>query len=65
MNKIKGYRNMAGLTQKEMSEVLGIAESTYRKKEKGYSNFKDYEIKKFSEVINRINPDVSVKDIFF
>lgn len=65
MNRIKGYRNMIGMSQKDMSKILGIAESTYRQKEKGKSVFKENEIKKFIDAVKSVDPSVNVKDIFF
>lgn len=56
---------MMGLSQKEMSKILGIAESTYRQKETGKSNFKDTEIEKFMMHIKSIDPNINIKDIFF
>lgn len=38
--KLKTYRSMAGYTQKEMAERLGISESYYNKMENGNSPMK-------------------------
>ena len=65
MNRVKGYRNMVGMTQKEMSKNLGISEGTYRQKEKGKSSFKDLEIKLFTDTVKKFYPDIKEKDIFF
>lgn len=35
MNKIKGYRNMLGLTQEELGKKLGISKQSYYNKETG------------------------------
>ena len=39
LNKVKGYRNMLGLTQDEFAEAVNIAARTYYNKEKGISQF--------------------------
>src|SRR5699024_8756854 len=43
MNKIKGYRNMLNLNQKEMAELLGISKQSYWNKENGKNEFSDKE----------------------
>jgi len=65
MNRVLGYRKMIGLTQSKMAKELGIAEATYRMKEKGRSYFTDKEITSFIEVLKRADPNVNVSDIFF
>lgn len=65
MNKIKGYRNMIGFSQKEMGKVLGIAEATYRNKENGKSSFKESEIELFYQTLLAKGVDIKVSDIFF
>lgn len=37
MNKIKGYRNMFGLTQEKLGELLGLSRITVARKEKNDS----------------------------
>lgn len=41
-NKVRGYRNMLGMTQKQMGKALGISKQSYMNKEKGYVTFKDF-----------------------
>lgn len=36
---LKGIRVMQGLTQKDMAQIIGKSESTYRKKENGEIDF--------------------------
>ncbi|AEZ61461.1 transcriptional regulator, putative [Streptococcus infantarius subsp. infantarius CJ18] len=43
LNKIKGYRNMLGLTQEQMGKKLGITKQTYHNKEVGKNSFSDKE----------------------
>jgi DNA-binding XRE family transcriptional regulator len=65
MNRIIGYRNMIGLTQKEMAKELSVSEGTYRNKEKGKSSFKDNEMEIFLKLVRREFPSVTIDDIFF
>lgn len=65
MNRVLGYRKMAKLTQCQMGELLGISEVTYRKKEKGISDFTQTEMKKFLEAVRIYDKEVTIEDIFF
>lgn len=65
MNKILGYRKMAGLTQKAMAAVLNISEGQYRAKEKGRYPFNVDEIKKFHAELSEKGITVKVDEIFF
>lgn len=64
-NKLKGYRVMAGLTQKDMAEALGISPSAYNQKENGTININIDESKKLYEFIRNKLPNVNFEDIFF
>lgn len=65
MNKVKGYRIMAGYSQKDMSQLLNISEGTYRNKENRKTSFKENEMAVFTSVINKKGIDVKISDIFF
>ena len=39
INKVKGYRNMLGLSQKDMANKLNISINAYRNKENGKVEF--------------------------
>lgn len=64
-NRIKVYRQLCGKNQIEMSEVLGVSESQYRQKENGNFEFKESEILKFLNEVNKYVPNATVEDIFF
>ena len=64
-NKIKGYRSMLGLTQKEMGNKLGISKETYIKRENGYIKFKDNEKMIVKELLVPLFPDITIEQIFF
>lgn len=65
MNKIKGYRNMIGKTQKDMAKMLGISSNAYNKKEKGETPFKDNEKIMFKNMLLPYFPEITIDDIFF
>ena len=65
MNKVKGYRNMLKLTQKQIAEKLDISTVAYIKKENGKSEFKDSEKIKFKELLLPYFPNITLEEIFF
>lgn len=65
MNKIRGYRNMLGKTQKEMAQIFGISTNAYSKKEQGQIPFKDDEKILFKDMLSQYFPSITIDDIFF
>lgn len=65
VNKVKGYRNMLKLTQKELAQNLGISTVSYIKKENGKTDFKDVEKLKFKSLLVPYFPEITLEDIFF
>lgn len=65
VNKVKGYRNMLKLTQKELAKNLGISTVSYIKKENGKTDFKDVEKLKFKSLLVPYFPEITLEDIFF
>ena len=65
MNKVRGYRVMLGLTQKEMAIKLDCSVSSYQSKERGNVDFKDVEKLKFLSLVKRVDNSVRLEDIFF
>ena len=63
--KVKGYRNMLGLTQKEMAKKLNISSQSYHNKEKGYVAFKDSEKLIIKKMLLPMFPNITLEDIFF
>jgi len=63
--KIVGYRKMCGLSQKKMSEELGISVQAYRNKESGKTQFTSGEMQKFKNLVEKVLPDVTLEVIFF
>ncbi len=63
--KIVGYRKMCGLSQKRMSQELGISVQAYRNKETGKTQFTSGEMQKFKSLVENILPDITLEAIFF
>lgn len=63
--KVKGYRNIIGVTQEEMARRLSISVQSYRNKEKGRVSFRDTEKIKIKEMLEPIIQDIKIDDIFF
>lgn len=63
--RVKGYRVMLGLTQKEMADVLGLSAQSYYLKENGRVKFTYDEMRVFRDMVQTIMPDVTIDDIFF
>lgn len=64
MNKVKGYRNMANLTQEEMAKALNISVVSYNLKEKGEREFTQSEMVAFVEKIKTVVPSATLDLIF-
>lgn len=64
-NKIVGYRNMMGMTQKDIAEHFDISSQAYWKKEKGKVPFSDKEKVIFKNLLNSIFPSITIDEIFF
>lgn len=64
-NKVKGYRNMLNLTQKETAIKLGISYVSYCNKENGKRDFKDNEKLKFKKMLEPHFPNITLEEIFF
>ena len=63
INKLKGYRTMANLSQKEMSERAGINERTYQNKENGVSELTLSEANNIVRVLNECGVDITISDL--
>lgn len=64
-NKIRGYRNMLGLTQEQLGKKLGMSKQTYHNKEVGRNSFTDEEKMTFKKLLLPLFPDITIEDIFF
>lgn len=57
--KVKEYRVIKGLTQNELSNLLGITQQAYSRKERGERSFTIEEIKKLKQIFN-----ISYEELF-
>ena len=66
VNKLRGYRVMAGVTQVEMSRVIGYSsQQAYAQKENGRTPFKFKEMKAIRDYLNaKLNMTLTMDEIF-
>ncbi|MCC9700289.1 helix-turn-helix domain-containing protein, partial [Streptococcus agalactiae] len=65
MDKLRGYRVMLGLTQKDMSDKLNISLQSYNNKETGKSAFNDKERLAIKSMVSEIKPDITIDELFY
>ncbi|WP_065580945.1 helix-turn-helix transcriptional regulator [Staphylococcus hominis] len=66
MNSVLGYRKMINKTQKDIAKLLNISEQTYRKKEKGITEFNKKEMLMIKNLLSEKGlKNISIEDIFF
>lgn len=65
INKVRGYRNMLGLTQEQLGAKLKMTKQSYCNKENGRSRFSDTEKLAFKNLLLPVFPNISIEDIFF
>ncbi|WP_334116584.1 helix-turn-helix transcriptional regulator [Streptococcus parasuis] len=65
MSKLKGYRVMLGLTQKELSDKLGISLQSYNNKETGKNAFNDRERLAIRDMVKKVKPDITIDELFY
>ncbi len=64
-NMIKGYRNMVGMKQSDMANVIGVSRQSYWNKETGRTAFSDREKALFRDEVKKVLPEIKIDDIFF
>ncbi|HEM6284971.1 TPA: transcriptional regulator [Streptococcus suis] len=65
MSKLKGYRVMLGMTQKNMADKLEISLQSYNNKETGKTSFTDRERLIIREQVKEIKPDITIDELFY
>ncbi|CYV40912.1 transcriptional regulator [Streptococcus suis] len=65
MSKLKGYRVMLGLTQKNMADKFGISLQSYNNKETGKTSFTDRERLIIRDLVREIKPDITIDELFY
>lgn len=64
INKLKGYRTMAGYTQEEISKHLGISKSLYVYCENGIRTFTQERKNIVYQLLKKKIPDLKIEDVF-
>lgn len=62
---VSKYRKFLGLTQKDVSELLGISTQAYSRKEREYVAFTDKEKIIIRDEFRKEFPNITVGEIFF
>ncbi|HEP1541289.1 TPA: helix-turn-helix domain-containing protein [Streptococcus pyogenes] len=65
MSRLKGYRVMLGLTQKQMAEQLRISLQSYNNKETGKNAFNDRERLAIKTMVAKVKPDITIDELFY
>ncbi|HFU4001218.1 TPA: helix-turn-helix transcriptional regulator [Streptococcus suis] len=65
MSKLKGYRVMLGLTQKNMADKFGISLQSYNNKETGKTSFTDRERLIIRDLVREIKPGITIDELFY
>lgn len=65
MSKLKGYRVMLGLTQRQMAKKLNISLQSYNNKETGKNAFNDKERLAIKSMVAEIKPDITIDELFY
>lgn len=63
MNKVKGYRNMIGYTQKQMAEALDMPLRSYMDKENGITDFSIEKYKAIRDLFNAKGLKLKIDDL--
>lgn len=64
-NKVKGYRAMLGITQKELADRLGVTIQSVSNKERGITAFTDNEKVVIKKMLEPHFPHITIDEIFF
>ena len=56
---------MLGLTQKELSDKLGISLQSYNNKETGKNAFNDRERLAIRDMVKKVEPDITIDELFY
>ncbi|MDO4679668.1 MAG: helix-turn-helix transcriptional regulator [Aerococcus sp.] len=59
------YRHSFAKTQAEAAKLMGLSLSAYRSRETGKTEFDRSEMLKFTSLVQKEKPDITVNDIFF
>nr|WP_324254588.1 helix-turn-helix domain-containing protein [Enterococcus durans] len=62
--RVRGYRTMLGLTQEQISKLIGISKQSYSLKERGRIKFSDNEKVKLKKLFKEVKNDITIDEIF-
>lgn len=67
INKVRGYRVMAGYSQHDMAKLLKLnASNLYSMRERGATRFSNEEMKIIKDAINeRLSLNLTIDELFF
>lgn len=65
MSKLRGYRVMLGLTQRQMADKLKISLQSYNNKELGKTPFNDKERLAIKSMVAEIKSDITIDELFY
>lgn len=65
MSKLRGYRVMLGLTQRQMADKLNISLQSYNNKETKKTPFNDKERLAIKSMVSVIKPDITIDELFY
>lgn len=65
MSEVAKLRRYKGLTQKDVSKILGVSLQSYYRKEKGKTPFTDNEKVMLKELFIEDFPEISIDTLFF
>lgn len=65
MNEVAKMRRYKGLTQTDVSKILGVSLQSYYRKEKGKTPFTDSEKVTLKELFIEDFPEITIDEIFF
>lgn len=65
MSKLRGYRVMLGLTQRQMADKLDISLQSYNNKETKKTPFNDKERLAIKSMVAEIKPDITIDELFY
>lgn len=63
LNKVKGYRVMANITQDEMASVIGLQRRSYIDKENGVREFTVKELTAIRDTLNNKGINITLDDL--
>lgn len=63
LNKVKGYRVMANITQDEMASVIGVQRRSYIDKENGIREFTVKELTAIRDILISKGIDITLDDL--